>query len=48
MNDETGRLSTVGTIGRGLDEAPILRQGLGVTWLIATKPRVTFRKPLSP
>lgn len=35
MNDETGRLSTVGTIGRGLDEAPILRQGLGVTWLIA-------------
>ena len=23
------------TIGRGLEEAPILRQGLGVTWMLA-------------
>lgn len=30
-----GRFSATSTIGRGLDEAPILRQGLGVTWLIA-------------
>ncbi len=29
------RLSAVHTIGRGLEEAPILRQGLGVTWLLA-------------
>ncbi len=27
--------SAVRTIGRGLDTAPILRQGLGVTWLLA-------------
>jgi putative ABC transport system ATP-binding protein len=30
-----GRFTAVGAIGRGLDEAPVLRQGLGVTWLIA-------------
>ena len=27
--------SAVRTIGRGLEQAPILRQGLGVTWLLA-------------
>lgn len=27
--------SAVRTIGRGLDTAPVLRQGLGVTWLLA-------------
>lgn len=27
--------SATGAIGRGLEEAPILRQGLGVTWLLA-------------
>ena len=27
--------SAVRTIGRGLEEAPILRQGLGVTWMLA-------------
>ncbi len=30
-----GRFTAVGAIGRGLDEAPVLRQGLGLTWLIA-------------
>jgi len=29
------RLTATSTIGRGLSEAPILRQGLGVTWLFA-------------
>lgn len=29
------RLSAVHTIGRGLDAAPILRQGLTITWLLA-------------
>ncbi len=29
------RFSAVRTIGRGLEEAPILRQGLGVTWMLA-------------
>ncbi len=29
------RFSAVHTIGRGLEEAPILRQGLGITWLLA-------------
>ena len=29
------RFSAVHTIGRGLEEAPILRQGLGVTWMLA-------------
>ena len=27
--------SAVRTIGRGLETAPILRQGLGVTWMLA-------------
>ena len=29
------RLSAVHTIGRGLEEVPVLRHGLGVTWLLA-------------
>jgi putative ABC transport system ATP-binding protein len=35
MSEPIGRFSAVGTIGRGLEEAPILKQGLGVTWLLA-------------
>ena len=35
MTEPMGRFTAVGAIGRGLDEAPVLRQGLGVTWLIA-------------
>ncbi len=35
MSEPMGRFTAVGAIGRGLDEAPVLRQGLGVTWLIA-------------
>ena len=31
----TGQDSAVRTIGRGLEIAPVLRQGLGVTWLLA-------------
>ncbi len=31
----SGEDSAVRTIGRGLETAPILRQGLGVTWLLA-------------
>ncbi|MFV0309316.1 MAG: ABC transporter ATP-binding protein [Desertimonas sp.] len=30
-----GRFSAVHTLSRGLAEAPVLRQGLGVTWLLA-------------
>jgi ATP-binding cassette subfamily B protein len=30
-----GRFSAVRTIGRGLEEAPVLRQGLGITWALA-------------
>ncbi len=30
-----GRFTAVNTISRGLKEAPILRQGLGVTWMFA-------------
>jgi putative ABC transport system ATP-binding protein len=30
-----GRFSATTAIGRGLEEAPVLRQGLGVTWLFA-------------
>ena len=30
-----GPSSAVRTIGRGLEEAPVLRQGLAVTWLLA-------------
>ena len=35
MSEPMGRFTAVGAIGRGLDEAPVLRQGLGLTWLIA-------------
>ncbi len=35
MTEPMGRFSAVDTIGRGLSEAPVLRQGLGVTWLLA-------------
>jgi ATP-binding cassette, subfamily B, bacterial len=33
--EPVGRFSAVHTIGRGLEEAPVLREGLGVTWLLA-------------
>jgi ATP-binding cassette, subfamily B, bacterial len=32
---QPARFSAVSTIGRGLEEAPILRQGLGLTWMLA-------------
>ena len=35
MTEPIGRFSATSTIGRGLDEAPILKQGLAVTWLLA-------------
>jgi hypothetical protein len=35
MSEPMGRFSAVRTIGRGLEEAPVLRQGLGVTWMLA-------------
>ena len=35
MTEPMGRFSATSTIGRGLEEAPVLRQGLGLTWLIA-------------
>jgi ATP-binding cassette subfamily B protein len=35
MTEPMGRFSAAGTIGRGLEEAPVLRQGLAVTWLLA-------------
>lgn len=35
MNEPIGRFSTVSAIGRGLEEAPVLRSGLGLTWLLA-------------
>jgi ATP-binding cassette subfamily B protein len=35
MSEPVGRFGAVHTIGRGLEEAPILRQGIGVTWLLA-------------
>jgi putative ABC transport system ATP-binding protein len=35
VTEPIGRFSAVNAIGRGLQEAPVLRQGLGVTWLIA-------------
>ena len=35
MTEPLGRFSAVRTIGRGLEEAPVLRQGLGVTWMLA-------------
>jgi ATP-binding cassette, subfamily B, bacterial len=34
MTEPIGRFSAT-TIGRGLEEAPVLRQGLGLTWLLA-------------
>ncbi len=35
MTEPVGRFSATTTIGRGLEEAPILRQGLALTWLLA-------------
>ena len=35
VTEPIGRFSAVHTINRGLAEAPVLRQGLGVTWLLA-------------
>ena len=35
MSEPIGRFSAVHTINRGLQEAPVLRQGLGVTWGLA-------------
>jgi ATP-binding cassette subfamily B protein len=35
MTEPVGRFSASDAIGRGLREAPILRQGLGLTWLLA-------------
>jgi putative ABC transport system ATP-binding protein len=33
--EPVGRFSATTAIGRGLEEAPVLRQGLGLTWLLA-------------
>ncbi|WP_116996181.1 ABC transporter ATP-binding protein [Desertimonas flava] len=35
LAEPVGRFSAARTIGRGLEEAPVLRQGLGVTWMFA-------------
>ncbi len=35
MTEPVGRSTATGTIQRGLHEAPVLRQGLGLTWLLA-------------
>jgi len=35
VDEPLGRFSAVNTIGRGLKEAPVLRQGLGLTWALA-------------
>ena len=35
MDEPVGRFAATHTIQRGLQEAPVLRQGLGVTWLLA-------------
>ncbi len=35
MSEPMGRFTAANAIGRGLEEAPVLRQGLAVTWLIA-------------
>ncbi len=35
MTEPVGRFGAVHTIGRGLEEAPILRHGLWITWLLA-------------
>jgi ATP-binding cassette subfamily B protein len=35
VTEPIGRFSATTAIGRGLQEAPVLRQGLGLTWLLA-------------
>ena len=35
MTEPVGRFSAVHTINRGLQEAPVLRQGLAITWMLA-------------
>ena len=35
MTEPIGRFSAVHTINRGLQEAPVLRQGLALTWCLA-------------
>lgn len=35
VGEPSGPYSATTAIGRGLEEAPVLRQGLGVTWLLA-------------
>jgi putative ABC transport system ATP-binding protein len=35
VTEPVGRFSAVHTINRGLQEAPVLRQGLGLTWTLA-------------
>src|SRR5687767_9714812 len=35
VTEPVGRFTAVHTINRGLQEAPILRQGLALTWLLA-------------
>ena len=35
MTEPIGRFSAARTIGRGLEEAPVLRQGLLATWVLA-------------
>ncbi len=35
MNEPVGRFAAVHTINRGLREAPVLRQGLAITWVLA-------------
>ena len=35
FNEPVGRFSATTAIGRGLEEAPILRQGLALTWVLA-------------
>ena len=35
MTEPIGPFSATSTIGRGLEEAPVLRQGLALTWLLA-------------
>ena len=35
FTEPVGRFSATTAIGRGLEEAPILRQGLALTWVLA-------------
>ena len=35
MDEPVGRFGAAHTINRGLQEAPVLRQGLGLTWFLA-------------